>query len=80
MPLSQTAALSKDTRNASQPVMQHRHYAMIAGILRTFEFSNTTRFNNHEKDRAEIVTHFADCLASTNPNFDRTRFLRACGF
>lgn len=29
--------------------------------------------------RAEIAGLFADALAGTNPRFNRSRFLRACG-
>lgn len=57
--------------------MQHRHFATIATIIREIDrglvpcSTGATR-----KFMAEL---FADRLSYTNPNFDRNRFLRACG-
>lgn len=67
MALTTQAALRKDRRNARGPELQHRHYAVIAGILKDWRNRSTAEF-------------FADRLRATNPNFDRDRFLRACGY
>lgn len=63
MPLSDSAALYKDRLGKS--AMEHRHFATIAAILRKF---------GADEDTANA---WADELASTNPRFDRRRFVRA---
>lgn len=70
MALTIEAALRKDKRNAKciPARMEHRHFAMIAGILALLPQS---------EENDEIVEHFAKELAKTNPRFDRARFLRA---
>jgi hypothetical protein len=35
--------------------------------------------NDYTQDRADKANLFADALATTNPQFDRARFLTACG-
>jgi hypothetical protein len=67
--LTQNSALSKDRRNArATDVMQHRHFAVVAGIIAKI----------HPRMRSEIAWHFAGELHATNPKFDQERFLRAC--
>lgn len=68
-------ALTKDTAhrkdlNAGIGDMQHRHFATIATIIR--ETSNEA----HKQYMAEV---FAARLPATNSNFDKRRFLLACG-
>lgn len=67
--------LRKDARSAEHPnvTFQHRHFAFLAGVIAENEhgFLPLTR--------AAIARAFADALATTNPRFDRARFLRACG-
>jgi hypothetical protein len=67
--LKPDTALRKDRNNARQPVLEHRHYAVIAGIIRA-GFGGDTR--------AVVANVFATHLADTNPKFDRARFMRAC--
>ena len=62
--LTDSAALSKD-RSAGLSPMQHRHFATIASILRTIAADS------------DMVDAFATELSYTNPNFDRSRFVRA---
>jgi hypothetical protein len=69
--LKPDAALRKDRANARQPVLQHRHYAVIAGIIASLKVEG-------EDARREIAEQFADRMATTNGNFDRARFLKAC--
>jgi hypothetical protein len=76
-------AFSKDTAhrkdlNAGIGDMQHRHFATIATIIREMPM---TRMLESEKaaERTYIAEQFADRLRSSNPNFDRRRFLLACG-
>lgn len=70
--LKPEAALRKDRGNATaRNVMEHRHYAVIAGIISTLEVEG-------EDQRREIAEQFARGLAQTNSNFDRARFLKAC--
>jgi len=76
MALSNTAALNKDQLGAKHPAtMQHRHFAVIAGVLADLG-PNQGVFPNQN---LAICQHFADGLAESNPKFDRARFLKACG-
>jgi hypothetical protein len=50
--------------------MTSRHFRRIAEIISTIK---------DEDERRRIAGMFADELRSTNPNFDRNRFLSACG-
>lgn len=76
MPLSASAALSKDRRTGSTP-MQHRHFTTIAKIIRDMD-----KVHNGEHGfvdiREDVAEEFANALARTNPRFDRERFLSAC--
>lgn len=69
MALTTEAALRKD-RTSAHSTMEHRHFATIADIL-----SRNADLANH----GAICRRMAAALASTNPKFDNTRFLRACG-
>lgn len=68
MPLTTTAALRKDRSHATAEMgdLQHRHFSVIAGILRELNAS------------PDYCEQWADRLRHTNPRFDRDRFLRAC--
>lgn len=66
--LTVDAAARKDAQLGD---MQHRHFATVATILRSYNFTAENRRN--------VCEHFADELRKTNPRFDRARFLRACG-
>jgi hypothetical protein len=68
MPLSDHSMLVKDRRNAKADVLQHRHFAVIAGVIAKLD----------PTIRLATAKHFANELSATNPRFDRTRFLRAC--
>lgn len=48
-------------------MMTRKHYHHIAKILK--------QFYAHKS----LIEHLADYLETTNPNFDRDRFLRASG-
>ena len=58
--------------------MQRRHFQMIAEVLND---SFPVPENNTDPVLywRLIVESFASRLASTNPGFDRARFLAACG-
>jgi len=62
--------------------MQRRHFEVIAEALRAsisrFSNSPTGPWTMREEGR-RICEDMADALAGTNPNFNRARFLRACG-
>lgn len=68
MPLTAESALRKDRLNARAPVMEHRHFAVVAGVIAKLSCDV----------RLDIARHFANELAATNPRFNRHRFLRAC--
>lgn len=69
MALTTKSAHRKDL-NAGIGDMQHRHFATIATIIREMP--------DMSEDNRSLAEYFADRLAGTNPNFDRSRFLRAC--
>ena len=74
MPLKPQAALDKDKLGARHPAtLQHRHFAVIAGIL-----AEPKARGADPKQHATVCEHFANELAKTNPNFDPKRFLIAC--
>lgn len=73
MPLSKEAARRKDAGTTGAPVkFQHRHFAFIARII-------ASNVEVAKWDNYSTALAFAGALASTNPNFDRARFLAACG-
>lgn len=79
MTLTRTAALRKDQATAADnPAMQHRHFAVIAATIACLSHGDTgdelTR-----RERRLVAHRFADMLYRTNPRFDRSRFLAACG-
>lgn len=69
MALTLEAATGKDKRNTNSATLEHRHFAFIAGTIADLA---------DMKQRRLIATHFADACATTNPRFDRMRFLIAC--
>ena len=64
--------------------MTRKHYRQIASALRCLR-----KFEAHDFEMSEIVAHavrfssvvdaLANVLATTNPRFNRDRFLAACG-
>ena len=66
--LTNHAALAKDRNNAKNPVMEHRHFAVVAGIIADLD----------DAQREQIALHFAASLAATNPKFNKARFMAAC--
>lgn len=67
--LTPESALRKD--RTTHATLQHRHFAEIARIIALLGGEDLTPQN--------VASHFADELANSNPRFDRTRFMRACG-
>jgi hypothetical protein len=50
--------------------MQRRHFEFIASVIREMA----------DKASGEVAAHeFARACAMTNPDFDKSRFLKACG-
>jgi hypothetical protein len=67
--------------------MTKKHYIAIAAIIKS-QINNAQLENSlvskDIKEGAEIASSciaesLADCFAEENPNFDRLRFLSACG-
>lgn len=76
MPLSPQAADRKDqTRPSGTPTFRHQHFAWIASIIRNMP----THAPSLRDQRRSCALAFAIALQNTNPNFDRARFLSACG-
>jgi hypothetical protein len=65
------ATLNRKDLRTTTCAMQHRHFATIAAIIRELPSGDDTR--------GGIAQHFAAHLRHTNPNFNRDRFLAACG-
>lgn len=61
--------------------MQRRHFELIAETLRAALEAEGAQRNVRTPRHAlnALAYDFADALAATNPNFNRARFLRACG-
>jgi hypothetical protein len=59
--------------NAKTASMQHRHFATIARIIRDMRHSGWTA------DADRVAECFARELRATNPRFQASRFLAACG-
>lgn len=55
--------------NAKTARFEHRHFATVAAIIR----------NMPAQGRADIARQFARELRTTNPRFQASRFLAACG-
>lgn len=60
---------------ASAPNFGRRHYVFIADTINQVR-DHTPSSQERADDTARV---FAHALATTNPNFNRERFLRACG-
>lgn len=71
--LTTESAQRKDQNNARKATFEHRHFATVAAIIKDMDGED------FEGLRGTIARRFADELAGTNPRFDRSRFLRACG-
>lgn len=60
--------------------MTKKDYELVARVLRDTEAACLrSQWDAVWRDRGRVAEAFADELASTNPRFDRARFLRACG-
>jgi hypothetical protein len=76
--LKPQAALNKDKLGAEKPAtLQHRHFAVIAGILADLD---RDALGLTQGQHLDLCADFADRLDKTNPNFNRGRFIAACGF
>ncbi len=51
--------------------MTRQHFQLIADVLNEYEFADP-------EDRVNLANRFADRLRTTNPNFNRDRFIEAC--
>jgi len=85
MPLTTEAAARKDRRTTladAPPRMTHRHFAYLATIVReTVAAGRVNGGGALDANNASAAWKFkyilADALQSSNPNFDRDRFLAA---
>ena len=65
---------------SKSPIMQRRHFQAIADVLKAYSDEAAAINEPTRKAHAEeIAARFADALRSTNPQFDRERFLKASG-
>lgn len=58
--------------------MTRQHFALIAKTLND-EFHHVACGQDQRDMVRSVAQFFASALAPTNPNFNRARFLRACG-
>lgn len=84
--LTTQSAVRKDKNAPHDVKLEHRHFAFIAATLESmkpqYRFKaggNGLRLHPAYTAWTQVVFHFADACAATNPKFDRARFLRACG-
>jgi hypothetical protein len=80
MALTQESAFRKDQTMPSGNKMEHRHFAVVAGILSAARPAGLNMQKAQWAYWQHMARTFADELAHTNPRFDRQRFLRACGY
>ena len=60
--------------------MQRRHFQMIANVFAQGQpLGCGPKSDAHRECWTALAESFASRLASTNPGFDRARFLAACG-
>jgi hypothetical protein len=59
--------------------MQRRHFEFIAATLAAMREKATRQTDLSVVTVDETTSAFADALERTNVNFDRDRFLAACG-
>lgn len=61
------------------PTMQRRHYEAIARIIRDLEPPLTDSDQTGRAIRIRVATAFSRELRDTNPSFNVSRFMEACG-
>ena len=59
--------------------MTRKDFELIASILAASKPDSDGNSYDEKKQWELTVNEFADCLPSSNANFDRERFLKACG-
>jgi hypothetical protein len=64
--------------------MERRHFELIAGCVSRSRMAKSLTGNAKERNAALsgirlVATDLAATLANENPNFDRARFMKACG-
>lgn len=73
--LTDESATRKDLNTGTSGTLQHRHFAFIAATIKAMpDHAASLR-----AQKCSCALAFADACASSNPRFDRARFLRACG-
>ena len=63
--------------------MQRRHFELIAETIKDLRIDNGASYDPSQPladfVRSPIAYTFARALSMTDPSFNRSRFLRACG-
>lgn len=62
------------------PDFTRKHYERIAGSIDAVVARGTYMYGPRITQAEAIALRLADVFAADNPNFDRMRFLEACGF
>jgi hypothetical protein len=64
----------------TNPAFQRRHYQAIADAIKAERDSNgAVNGFSSALDSHRLADRLVSLFASDNPNFDRARFLKACG-
>ena len=65
----------------TKPIMERRHFELIADAVRKLgtHHASVEALNFTPEQRRSVAYQFAMTLKPTNPNFNRARFLTACG-
>lgn len=71
--LTQASALRKDKTTTT--TLEHRHFAFIASVIASLP----THAPTLRAQQRSTANAFADACEASNPRFDRSRFMRACG-
>jgi hypothetical protein len=66
-----TAMKLKPWTSPKTIALTRKHYECIAEVINECPISN--------RNRITVAAHFANKLSVTNTNFDRAKFLKACG-
>lgn len=59
--------------------MTRQHFALIAETIAGFGHYDEEHAEQDARTRSDLAYEFVRALRATNPNFNRDRFLRACG-
>ncbi len=69
--LTKESATRKNQTTGKTAELQHRHFSFIAAVIKDLGLEGS--------EQRHVAKCFAHACAGSNPRFDRSRFLTACG-